>query len=262
MLWITVIFKITFWLTKDIIFDNLGNMKRINLLKKLESYPVFTNKTVRDITGKGPDYIKLLIHRLKKEGLVHEIEKNKYSTHEDSLLVASNLVWPSYLSCWTALRFHNLTEQIPTGIFVITTRSKKKRRLRFENTDITFIKINKKYFFGYKKETYAGFTIFMAEPEKALIDSALFKKISFSELFDILKRNKEKININILISYLLKTKKKSLIKRFGFALDELGMDYFNKFNKFIDNKYLSLDYAFIKTGDKDEKWKVIKNFKP
>lgn len=236
-------------------------MKRIKLLKKLENYPLFTNKTVREITQKSPNYVKLLLYRLKKEDLIYEIEKNKYTMHKDVLLFASNLAWPSYLSCWTALRFHNLTEQLPTKIFVVTTRPKKRRILRFEHTDIVFIKTKQKYFFGYKKEAYSGFIIFMAEPEKSLIDSALFKKISFSELFDILKNNKEKINMNLLVDYLLKIKKKNLIKRFGFILDSLGFDFFDKFNKFIDNKYLALDYTLKRIGEKDNKWKVIKNFK-
>lgn len=234
-------------------------MNKIRLLKELERYVIFNNKVLRDITGKPSSYVKLLVYRLKKQDLVFEIERNKYTVHKDSLLIASRIVWPSYLSCWTALRYHNLTEQLPTSIFVITTRARKKSRLKFENTEIIFIKIKPKYFFGFNKENYGGFTIFMADPEKALIDSALFKKISFLELYSMMKEHKKEINMKLIIIYLKRIKNKTLIKRFGFAFDKLGFDLFSKLKRFINDKYVFLDYAGASKGKKNKKWRLTEN---
>ena len=136
---------------------------------------------------------------------------------------------------------------------------KAKKEINFNNTKIVFTKVRQKYFFGYRKERYGNFDIFIAEKEKALIDSALFKKISFSEIFDIMRNNIKDINIDLLISYLIKIKNKALIKRFGFLLDKLGVDKYNKLNKFINSKYVILDYALEKKGKKNKKWKVIEN---
>jgi len=234
-------------------------MKKIELLKKLAEYVTFSNKTVREITKKDSDYAKLLIYRLKKEGLIFAIEKNKYTLHKDAFIIASKIVWPSYLSCWTALRYYNLTEQLPQDIFVITTRARKRNVLNFENTKIILIKVKPKYFFGFKKEYYDGFTIFIAEPEKALIDSALFKKISFSEIISIVKERKNALNIKKLVCYLLKIKNKTLIKRFGFLLDSIGADFFAKFKKYLDYKYAVLDTVMPKKGKKNKKWRIIEN---
>lgn len=234
-------------------------MNKIRLLKELERYAMFNNKTLRDITGKTSSYVKLIVYRLKKEGFIFEIEKNKCTVHKDPLLIASKIVWPSYLSGWTALRYYNLTEQLPSRVFVITTRARKKSRLEFENTEIIFIKIKPKYFFGFNKENYSGFTIFMADPEKALIDSALFKKISFSELYSIMEEHKKEINTKLIIAYLRRIKNKALIKRFGFAFDKLGFDFFDKLKKSIDNKYVFLDYAAISKGKRNKKWRIIEN---
>jgi len=234
-------------------------MKTIILLRKLEKYPVFNLKTFGEIIGKNRDYAKLVIFRLKKEGLIFEIERNRYTLNKDPLIVASNILWPCYISSWTALRYYNLTEQLPQIIYIMTTRAKKKKEINFNNTKIIFIKIKPKYFFGYKKETYNGFQIFIAEKEKAIIDSALFKKISFSEIFDIVNNNIKNINILLFTNYLIKIKNKALIKRFGFLLYKNNIDIYKKVKKFINFKYISLDYAIKAKGEKNKKWKVIEN---
>src|SRR3989344_4592287 len=183
-------------------------MKKIELLKELGKYPLFNLKTVRDMTNKDGNYTKLLIHRLKKDKLIFEIEKNKYTLNKDSFTIASNMIWPCYISGWSAVSYYHLTDQIPQAIFVITTRARKKREIIFNNTKIIFTKVKPKYFFGYKKERYGDYDIFIAEKEKALIDSALLKKISFSEICDIIRDNVKDINIHLLIEYLIKIKNK------------------------------------------------------
>lgn len=234
-------------------------MKRLRLLKELEKHPVFNLKTVKEIIGKDSNYTKLVVYRLKKDEHVFEIEKNKYTTKKDPILIASNIIWPCYISCWSALRYYSLTEQLPQNIYVITTRTRKKRQISFNNTKIIFITIKPKYFFGYKKARYQDSNIFIADKEKAIIDSALFKKVSFSEICSILKNSIKNIDTNLLANYLLKIQNKTLIKRFGFLLSKLGIDEYDKFKKFIDFKYVPLDYALPSKGRKDKKWKVIDN---
>lgn len=236
-------------------------MKKIGLIKELEKYPVFNLKIVRDIIKKDNYYTKLVIYRLKKEKLILEIEKNKYTVNKDSFLIASNIIWPSYISCWSALRYYNLTEQLPTIIQIITTKKRKKTEINFNNAKIVFIKTKSKNFFGYKKERYKNFDIFIAEKEKALIDSVLFKKISLLEIYDIIKNNINDININLFVDYLIKTKNKTLIKRFGFLFDKLSVNKYDKFKKYIDFKYIPFDYSIRKMGIKNKKWRIIENVK-
>ena len=233
-------------------------MKKTELLRELDKYAVFNLKKVKEIINTNNEYAKIVMHRLKKDNLIFEIERNKYTIQKDLLIIASNILWPSYISCWTALRYYNLTEQLPKNIFIITTKTKKKREIEFDNIKIIFLKTTSKYFFGYKKERYRNFDIFIADKEKTIIDSVLFKKISLSEIYDSIKNNKEEINFDLLINYLIKIKNKALIKRFGFLLDKLGIDA-QKLNKLIDSKYASLEYFVKAKGKKNKKWKVIEN---
>ena len=234
-------------------------IKKINLIRELERYPIFNLKKLKEIIEKDNKYSKLVVYRLKKEKLIFEIEKNKYTTKKDSFIIASNIIWPSYISCWSALRYYNLTEQLPQITCVITTRKRKKREINFNNLNIKFIKTRPRYFFGYKKERYMDFNIFIAEREKALIDSALFKKISFLEIYEIIKNNIKDLDMNLFILYLIKIKNKALIKRFGFLFNKLGIEMPNKLEKLIDFKYVPLDYALKSKGKKDKKWRIIEN---
>ncbi len=234
-------------------------MKKNELLRELERYAVFGNKKVRELTGKDSAYTKLAVYRWKKEGLIREIERDKYTVHDDPFIIASNLTWPAYISCWAAIRHHNLTEQLPTTIHVVTTRSRKQREIFFGNTRIVFIKTKPSRFFGLEKIQRNEFQIFVAEPEKALVDSALFRQISFSEITEIVRQNLKAIDTKKLINYLLKISDGALVKRFGYLLEKLGVGAYEKLGKFVGDSYTKLDYAMPVEGKKIVRWMVIDN---
>lgn len=235
-------------------------MVKIEIYKQLERLVVFDVKKVSEIAGVSRDYAKLLIHRMRKKNLVLCIEKGKYTTHSDELVVASRLIWPAYITGWAALSFHNLTEQIPTTITVVTPKSKKRRKIEFCNARIVFIKTKPKYFFGYEKLIYHGFEIFMADKEKTIVDSILFRLVSFSTLFETVKNNKKEFDFKKLTRYAAKTKNSGVIKRIGFLVEKLKRDETAKsLRKFVKGRYLPLDYTMPPKGKKNERWKVIEN---
>lgn len=234
----------------------------IEILEYLKKYPVFTNIVVQNKLDKNSAYTKLFLHRLAKRGLIYRIEKNKYTVFNDPFLVASRIAWPSYISCWSSLKYHNLTEQIPHNIYVIATKNRKQ--IRFNNTQIIFIKINSKNFFGYEKIKYGNFEIFIADKEKSIIDSALLKKVSFSELQEIISNHIKDINAKKFLHYLKKIGNRSLIKRLGYMFEKVGKNYYNKLKKDIDATYIILDYSKkikINKGiiKRNNKWRVITN---
>jgi len=181
-------------------------LNRIKLLKELEKYPVFTTNIVSGITKKEKPYTRLIIHRLKKAGLIYELERDRYTLHYDPLLVASRILWPCYISSWAAIRYYNLTEQLPTGIEVVTTRPKEKRKMKFANATIRFSRIKKDNFFGFGKVPFGGFEIFMAEKEKALADALYLRQMTFQTFLEIVNEHRKEINIRKLASYLKKMK--------------------------------------------------------
>ncbi len=108
--------------------------------------------------------------------------------------------------------------------------------------------------FGYKKERYSDFDIFMAEPEKAIIDLLLFKV----PIDDVkLALEKEDLDFNKLSEHAKKTKNKSLMKRLGYLLEQKKSSSYGL--KALDNNYILLDYLGKKKGIKDKRWRLIIN---
>lgn len=227
-------------------------MKTINLIKILQNYPLFKENDVAKIVNKNPEYIKTLLYRLKEQKMIHRIERGKYTCYDDVFLFASYIYVPSYISLWTAIRYYNLTEQLPKTIFIMVPKSRKS--LKFQDILIEFIKT--KYFFGFKKERYRDFDIFIAEPEKAVIDSLISKKIPLDEIEKAIKT--KQMDINKLLNYAIKTKNKSLIKRLGFVLEQNNIKC-ERLKRFVDANYISLDLMLSKQGKKNKKWRIIDN---
>ncbi len=227
-------------------------MKTILLLKRLEHYPLFTENDVAKITGQNPASIRTLLYRLHHQGYIQRLEKGKYTLHEDPLIYASYLVTPSYLSLWTALRYHNLTPQQPPNLFIISTVAKKNITI---NTTTLFFSTSRQLF-GYGKERYADFDIFMADPEKTIIDCLLFK-IPLSYVEEALEGD---FDGGKLIGYARRTENKALIKRLGYLLEQKkGQAYGLTAADYPDYNYTPFDYHGPKKGAKNKKWRLIVN---
>ncbi len=229
------------------------------LLDQLKKYPVFDLTAIARKVNRSEEYLWLFIHRLVRKKRILTIEKNKYTLCKDPWIVASNIVWPSYITGWAALRYHNLTEQLPNTIEVITSSKRKKRKLFFQGMKIKMITTTPALMFGFNKLSKEEKEIFVAEPEKALLDAALFKSMSFSEIREIIKYNITRLQTGKIVHYLLKIGNKSLIKRFGFTLDSAGKDYYKRLRTHLDRNYVLLDYSLPRRGKKNEKWRIINN---
>ena len=234
-------------------------METLQIVKKLQECPTFNIDTFANIIDKDKTYAKMQLNRLKNRGIVKQIQRNVYTVQEDPLIIASRIIWPSYMSLWAAFRYHNLTEQIPNKISVITTRSKSRENIQMMNTTISFEKIRPSWFFGFSKIKIQDFEVFIAEPEKALIDAVLLKKISTAEIYSLLRENIKNISTKKLVDYILRTKNNALAKRFGWMLESLECNYAKKLKKHTYKTMIPLDIARPLTGIKDKKWGIIVN---
>jgi predicted transcriptional regulator of viral defense system len=234
-------------------------METLQIVKKFQKYPTFNINTFANIIDKDKTYAKMHLNRLKNRGIVKQIQRNVYTVQEDPLVISSRIVWPSYISLWAAFRYHNLTEQIPSKISVITTRSKSRENIQMMNTVISFEKIKTAWFFGFSKIKIQGFEVFIAEPEKALIDAILLKKISTTEIYSLLQNNIKNISTKKIVNYMLRIKNKALMKRFGWMLESLECKHVKKLQKQTYKTMIPLDITRPITGLKDKKWGIIIN---
>jgi predicted transcriptional regulator of viral defense system len=175
-----------------------------NILKK----PVFG---VDDLSQKGmpQNYAKKYLHELYKAGKIIRIERGKYTTFDDPVVIASHLTEPCYVSMWSALNIRKLTTQIPFSVQIITTRKRFKRKITFNNTSIIFYTVQPRMMYGYENIIWKEhIRIPLAKPEKIIIDALYLKILSPEELSEVI----NSVNKKLLISYAQLTQDNTIIK--------------------------------------------------
>ncbi len=179
--------------------------------------PVFSLVDAEKILRKKRGYSTLFIHRCINKGYIGRVERGLYYVKErhNEYEIASHIVSPSYVSMVSALAYYGLTTQIPRIVYVISTKRHKTIK-GVAGFDIVFRKIKKEMLFGYRKEDDGN--IFIAEPEKALVDIYYFNDINDMDS-SVLERP-SRIDINKLVSYAARSKKKSVIAGITILLKE------------------------------------------
>ncbi len=139
---------------------------------------VYTIQQLSNIISKSRAISTVYSSRLVKKGLARRLGKGKISFTEDDLVIATQLVEPSYISLNSSLLFHGIIQQVPKRIECVTT----KNTLDYEDRRIFYHKIPGTLFFGYKKYQKSGSYVFVAEPEKAIIDGLYLNTYSRKEI--------------------------------------------------------------------------------
>ena len=95
-------------------------------------------------------------------------ETGEYTEHE--FVIASHLADPMYISYWSALNLHGLTEQVPLTVFVATTEQVPTREIH--GVTYTFVTLTESKFFGYEAVAVDAHRVNVASVEKTLVDCA------------------------------------------------------------------------------------------
>jgi predicted transcriptional regulator of viral defense system len=95
-------------------------------------------------------------------------ETGEYTEHE--FVIASHLADPMYISYWSALNYHGLTEQVPLTVFGATTEQVPTRDIH--GVTYTFVTLTDTKFFGYDTLSIAAQQVNVASVEKTLVDCA------------------------------------------------------------------------------------------
>ena len=64
-------------------------MKTVETTESLEKYVIFDLNTFKHVVGEKSPYARLLLHRMKKNGHVFQVWKNRYTLYKDPFLIAS-----------------------------------------------------------------------------------------------------------------------------------------------------------------------------
>jgi len=207
-----------------------------------------------------------IIQRLKNNDIIKEIENGKYLVTgydkkrmiSNPFYLATHVVVPSYISYLTILNYYGYTEQVPKFVFCATTKQKKD--IHFENYVFKYIKIKKDKLYGYKKESINEFPAFIAEPEKAIIDSIDLPIYAggTKEISKIIKDALDSINTDKLVEYASMFPNKSTVSRLGYIFEKNGIEL-KKLLKFKSKSFVLLNPKKKKSSNWDKKWNINVN---
>ncbi len=243
-----------------------SNLAPISVARQLVQRDLFyfTPRMLGDLFTLPRDRVYRLVARLKREGLVAEVEKGKYlllglepeRALSNPLFIASHLVTPAYVSYWSALHFYGFTEQVPLTVFVATT--KKKRPVSFQGFRFRFVTVHPSKFFGYRRETLDGLPFLIADEAKSIVDSLDQPRYAggIVEVAGALRAALAVVEVSTLIEYANRMGSKSLGSRLGYLLAKLSHPSEGLIRSAGPVK---LDPARHREGHYDRRWRVVVN---
>lgn len=129
---------------------------------------VFNMAQLSNLLGIPRNYAKVYASRLVAKRWAWRPMRGVIALTRDEFVVATQLIEPSYISMHSALYLLGLIDQVPASIECVTTRQSVKIN------GIRYRKVKPDLFFGYRRMERANSYLFIALPEKALLDMVYF----------------------------------------------------------------------------------------
>ncbi|MCL5442088.1 MAG: hypothetical protein M1603_00155 [Candidatus Marsarchaeota archaeon] len=219
--------------------DVLDELSRAN--KK-----VFTTYDVAKFMGKPIAYASLM---LSKSRDVIKIERGVYAVKgADMYEIASNIVFPSYVSLLSGMQYYGLIDQNIIRYSVITLERHKS--IPLDRNEIEFRKVKRQLMFGYVNKGGA----YIAEPEKLFID-CLYLNVKLQVMLDAMKKANEETMVSAekLEEYAIRAGRKTLVNKLGFIMESAGMAP----ERLENHIYRNYVYAEANGKKINKKWRIV-----
>ena len=177
---------------------------------------VFTINDASLLMKKPKKYVSKQLSSNRK---VIRVEKGLYFIDTrrgiDLYEIASQIVFPSYISLFAAFQYYSITDQVISTYSVISL--KRHRTINFGEYRIEFRTIKKERFFGFEKVQNA----YIASLEKAFVDSLYLNTPAFSYVQEAFDRalTESSLNLQRIKEYAERMKSGSVNKKLSLLLD-------------------------------------------
>jgi predicted transcriptional regulator of viral defense system len=158
------------------------HIEEVTRLLSVKKFPVFS---FEELSAFYPDQktgtLKKYLFRWKKRGWIAGLRRGLYELtfpidlKIPDLYLANRIYAPSYISLETALSHYAIIPEVAMAVVSVTSRTTR----RFKNHHGLFVyrSIQPKAFCGYHLENHSGYDVFMADPEKAVVDYVYFQTL-------------------------------------------------------------------------------------
>jgi predicted transcriptional regulator of viral defense system len=172
--------------------------------------------------------------RLVRKGWLQRLERGLYLIipleagpnriwSENAFILASRLITPGAVAYWSALRFWNMTDQVPRVQFIQTT--KRKRPIIIQGTKYQFIQVAERFYFGVTTRQVGGASVTVTDREKTILDAASHPELSggIYQLAHALNTSVNSIDWEQLDRYLAQWGGGVVAKRLGYLVEALSL---------------------------------------
>ncbi|MGC9454886.1 MAG: type IV toxin-antitoxin system AbiEi family antitoxin domain-containing protein [Phycisphaerae bacterium] len=208
---------------------------------------VFTSRRARQLApkvGMSEAYTRQALHHLARSGWLVRLRKGLYAlssavpgvTGVHEFEVAMALVDPAAISHWSAMHHHDLTEQVPRTVFVLTTTKASIPRPRGAKAKATgpgyrvgetlyrFVQVKPERFFGVEGAWVGEARVKVTDLERTLLDGLSMPQYcgDFAEVLHAFGAALGRLDIEKIIGYAQKLDA-ATAKRLGWALEGQGV---------------------------------------
>lgn len=233
---------------------------------------IFTLEDVTSTLDIPYEYAKVIVSRLGKKKWLIRLARGKYiivpleagvrSQHtEHGFVIASHLVEPYYIGYWSALNYHGLSEQVPSAIFVVSSKRRKDRTIL--DTRFRFVTIKKSKMFELIEVNISNSEVKISGVEKTVADCLDHPEYcgGLEEIAKALFFEHRELDMKKVIENADEMGNKTIIKRLGYLLDLF--EYHEYEHLFKDVKlskgYPKLDPKLPEKGTFNDRWRLLIN---
>lgn len=171
---------------------------------------------------------------------LYAIDDSKYGgAAPHPFAIATALVTPSAISHWSALAHHGLTDQIPRLVTASSARDIVTPRMRRRSADgepastwdvsgrrVRYVRVQPRRFWGFE-QVWVDETarVPITDRERTVLDGFVAPDVfgSFDEILGVIEEHLAQLDVEKLIGYALRYDRGAVIKRLGYALEQVGV---------------------------------------
>ena len=233
--------------------------KTIFSLEDIREYNVNPKNLIYNLTRKN------WILRLKKGVYLiapleaGELGARSHTVH--SFVIASHLVEPYYISHWSALNYHGLTEQTPPAVYIASTKPRNGRRIL--DTDFVFVAIAKHKMFGVEEIKIEDNVVNISTPEKTVVDCLDHPEHcgGIVEVARVIFFEHKSLDFKEMVNMAKRMRNGAILKRLGYLLETLKLESYSEILGYpkLSKGYARLDTKLPGEGRINERWRIIVN---
>lgn len=253
--------------------------------------PLFTLDQIKPLANAqklSAGNLRYLLSTLADAGWIEILKRGAYlvksplySEEVSVYAIAAALIQPVAISHWSACAHHGFTTQNPVMIQASTPKKVITPEMRTGKAhsprgravwtvlghDFEFIHVAPNLFWGFQKLWVNSWQpVNITDLERTALDLIARPDVfgGFSAAIEILENAMNQVNMEQLVDYALKYDTGSVIKRLGWALENLGFagDTLERLRVYPVKRYYLLEPGFESAGAmKNPRWHIIENLK-